>query len=195
MQELKKDTHEDLPQQLWVSFRLYSSHAWKGRSAKLSFRPRFCLSSVISSCSCKVMSFPTAVELYGFLTQSRQSVESEGKYNDNFCSRICRLFTYCLTQCKTVDILPFLGVWEHVKVGTFHMLFPELHLWTKSLHCICTCEQVLISALHSCVQVIQMLKYICQIYQCGTPLVNWEQLSAIILLIVKNTLSSHIHTG
>ena len=38
------------------------------------------LSAVISSCSCKVMSFPrTAAELYGFLTQSRQSVEDEGK--------------------------------------------------------------------------------------------------------------------
>lgn len=32
-----------------------------------TFSSRFCLNSVVSSCSCKVMSFPTAVELYGFL--------------------------------------------------------------------------------------------------------------------------------
>lgn len=31
------------------------------------------------SYSCKVVSYPTVVELYGFQTQSRQSVESEGK--------------------------------------------------------------------------------------------------------------------
>ena len=53
---------------------------FKGRSAKLSLRPRSCLSSVSSSCSFKVMSFPTAdSELNGSLTQSKHSVEAEGK--------------------------------------------------------------------------------------------------------------------
>ena len=52
----------------------------KGRSAKLSLRPRSCFSSVRSSCSCKVMSFPTAdAELNGSLTQSRYSVVAEEK--------------------------------------------------------------------------------------------------------------------
>ena len=53
----------------------------KGRSAKLSFKPRSYLSLVSSSCSCKIMSFPpTDAELYGSLTQSRHSVEAEEKW-------------------------------------------------------------------------------------------------------------------
>ena len=41
----------------------------KGRSAKLSFKPRSYLSLVSSSCSCKIMFFPpTDAELYGSLT-------------------------------------------------------------------------------------------------------------------------------
>lgn len=78
-----------------------------------------------------------------------------------------------------------MGVWEHVKFGTFHTLFPELHLLTNSLYFICTCEQVFILALHLCVQVIQMLKYICQICWSCTPLVTSAQLSVIILLICQ----------
>ena len=50
----------------------------EGRSAKLSFKPQFCLSAVISSCTCNVIFFPrTAAELYGSLTQSSQSVEDD----------------------------------------------------------------------------------------------------------------------
>ena len=53
----------------------------KGRSAKLSFKPRSYLSLVSSSCSCKIMFFPpTDAELYGSLTQSRHSVEAEEKW-------------------------------------------------------------------------------------------------------------------
>ena len=53
----------------------------KGRSAKLSFKPRSFLSLVSSSCSCKIMFFPpTDAELYGSLTQSRHSVEAEEKW-------------------------------------------------------------------------------------------------------------------
>ena len=43
-----------------------------GRSAKLSLKPRSCLSSVSSSCSCKFRSCPTVkAQLNGSLTQSR----------------------------------------------------------------------------------------------------------------------------
>lgn len=61
------------------SFATISQKPSKGKSAKLCFSSRFCLSSVISSCSCKVKSFPTAAELSGLLTRSGQSVEREGK--------------------------------------------------------------------------------------------------------------------
>ena len=39
----------------------------------------------------------------------------------------------CLTQCSSVDTLPFLCEWEHAKVGTFQVLLPELHLWTEPI--------------------------------------------------------------
>lgn len=75
----------------------------KGWSAKLSFRPRFCLSSVISFCSCKFMSFPNTVELDGFLTQSRQSLEKWGEITWQLLLKTLQMFTYCLTQCSTDD--------------------------------------------------------------------------------------------
>lgn len=47
----------------------------KGRSANLRLKPRSCFSSVSSSCSCAVMSFPTTdAELYGSLRYSKHSV-------------------------------------------------------------------------------------------------------------------------
>lgn len=39
------------------------------------------------------------------------------------------MFAYYLTQCSSVDIsLSFLSDGEHVKVGTFQMSLPEVHL-------------------------------------------------------------------
>ena len=53
----------------------------KGWSAKLNFKPRFYLSLVSFSCSCKIISFPpTDAMLFVSLTQSRHSVEAEEKW-------------------------------------------------------------------------------------------------------------------
>lgn len=60
-----------------------------------------------------------------------------------------QMFNYCLTHGSTIHFLPFLGVWEHFKVGTFHRLSPELHCWMKPEYFFCTCELVFIPALHS----------------------------------------------
>lgn len=68
-------------------------------------------------------------------------------------------------------------------VGTSHMLLPELHLWTESVYFIHICEQVFISALHLCVQFIQMLKYICHVCQSCTLLITCKQFCIIAPLI------------
>jgi len=62
------------------SLEIANQQLSKGRSAKLSLKPRSYLSLVSSSCSCKTMFFPpTNADLYGSLTQSRHSVEAEEK--------------------------------------------------------------------------------------------------------------------
>lgn len=98
------------------------------------------------------------------------------------------MFTYYLAQCSSV-ILPFLCEWKHLKVGTLNMLLPEEHLWTESIYFICTCKQVFNSALHPCVQFIQMMKYICQVCQRCTSLIACKQIWVIGPLI------SQKHTG
>ena len=62
------------------------------------------------------------------------------------------MFNYYLTHCSSINILSFIGEWEHFKDATFNMLLPELHLWMESIYFICACKQVFNSALHSCVQ-------------------------------------------
>ena len=95
------------------------------------------------------------------------------------------MFNYYLTQCSSINTLPFTGEWEHFKIATFHMLLPELHLKTKSIYFICACKQVFISALHSCVQFIQILKNICQVCQSCTTLITCKQLCVLRPSFVK----------
>ena len=89
------------------------------------------------------------------------------------------MFNYYLTQCSSINTLPFIGDWEHFKIATFHMLLPELHLGTESIYFVCACKQVFISALHSCVQFIQIIKNICQVCQSCTTLITCKQLCVL----------------
>lgn len=58
---------------------------------------------------------------------------------------------------------------QHLKVGTLHVLLPEAHLQTEYIYFIFACKQGFILALHSWVQFIQMMKYICQVGEFYTP--------------------------
>ena len=108
------------------------------------------------------------------------------------------MFNYYLTQCSSINTLPFIGEWEHFKIATFHMLLPELHLGTESIYFICACKQVFISALHSYVQFIQIIKNICQVCQSCTTLITCKQLCVLGPLLRQKhfkLLSQLIHTG
>ena len=119
----------------------------KGRSAKLSFKPRSCLRAVISSCSCKVMSVPrTAAELYGSLTQSRQSVADK----ENKMTTSALEFSNVVQHCWFLAI----SVWVATCQGWYFPRVVATCWWIHFL--IRICEQFLISALHS----VQKLKYL-----------------------------------
>ena len=88
------------------------------------------------------------------------------------------MFTYCLTQCISVDTLPFLCEWQHAKVGFPYVVARAAPL--NGVHfLIRICEQVFISALHS----VQMLKYIGHVCQSYIPLITCKQLCVITPLI------------
>ena len=59
----------------------------------------------------------------------------------------------------------------------------QLHLWMEFICFICTCKQVFISALHSCIQFIQMMKNIYQVCHPCTPLITCKKICVIRSLI------------
>lgn len=156
----------------------------KGRSAKLSFKPGFYFlllpSRALCNCSWAV-----------WVPNSVQAIC--GKWREitaQLLLQSLQMFNYCLTHGSTIDFLPFLGVWEHLKVGTLHTLSPELHCWMKAEYLICTCELVFIPALHS------MFKS----FKCWNPSARYASLAHQLSLesnlasfhfsCVKNTWSS-----
>ena len=100
------------------------------------------------------------------------------------------MFTYCLTQCSSDDTLPFLCEWQHAKVGTIHVLLPELHLWTESIYFIHICEQVFF---RSCIRVFSSFRY-WNISAMYASLAHHSTLissfASLHLSFVKNTFSS-----
>ena len=117
------------------------------------------------------MSFQIAdAELNGSLTQSSTQWRLGEGIKWHLLLKGFKVFNYCLTQSSSINILPFIGEWEHFEIATFHMLLPELYFWTESIYFICTCKQVFISALRSCVQFIQVMKNIHQVTLGRIPL-------------------------
>lgn len=108
---LKSPPHSFVVEQ--VSRTLIASPEWrtpwqpKDRSTKLSFD----LSLVIFLQSLNNQAPLTAVEMNGFLAQSRTSMENLRERASCSTSTDFAEFTCCLAQCCTVDTLQCLGAW------------------------------------------------------------------------------------
>ena len=92
---------------------------------------------------------------------------------------------YHLRHCSSVDIMLFLVS------GSISRLPPCTcccYLLTESIYFISVCKQILISALHPCVQFILMMKYISDVCHLCTPFISCKQLWVIGPLICQKYL-------
>lgn len=145
----------------------------EGRSSKLCHKPRSCLNSV-SSAPAKSCLFQ---KHYCCWATRVHNLVKRQKLRWNKTRTSSQVFTFSPIVLHSTAVLKspchFWVTREPVKVDSFRMSLPKASLLTESIYFVGACEHVFISALHSCVQFIRMLKYICHVCQtCNLSLAN-----------------------